>query len=431
MHELLTASPQSEEERQKMINDAFVTGSLILISIVVLGYMFYYLGFVLIPLIFANFLVYVFRPVTHRLTGRRRLPYFYTRVFLPQWVAVAAVLVMITLLLCFVALIIAFTIAEVLSQANEYLSELNLLSVHIIQFAAELGYSEDSVIKLLPVAQLGTIGLDVLDWMFHLIPKLGLVLIIVIYMLLEDEEIIPRHHYDPSDYQGLSLRQIRKMKAKEEEEKRLRQASKLRRGLELRIRNYLVIHGSVALLVALLEAFVLLIFEVKLAMFFGFVTFLLNWIPNVGAIAAALIPLPFIVLDPASPWWHFVLVGAILMTIQLVLVRGVEPKVLGHFLDISPISVILALVIWGKVWGIGGAIMSLPLTIGIKLYLESIDHPAPQAFAAVIAGRFSLIDMSAYMKPKSEPTPASKENNEDRPPIPKAEEGEMPANHTQ
>ena len=58
----------------------------------------------------------------------------------------------------------------------------------------------------------------------------------------------------------------------------------------------------------------------------------------------------------------------------------IEPKLLGKSLDINPVTVLVSLVFWGGVWGIPGAVISVPLTGIIKLYCACIDHPFFKVF---------------------------------------------------
>jgi len=71
-----------------------------------------------------------------------------------------------------------------------------------------------------------------------------------------------------------------------------------------------------------------------------------------------------------------------------------EPKILGDHMEIPPVTVIISLLFWGSVWGIVGAVISVPLTVAIKVYLQNIDHPATQALAGIIVGDFSFFDVS-------------------------------------
>ena len=102
----------------------------------------------------------------------------------------------------------------------------------------------------------------------------------------------------------------------------------------------------------------------------GLIAFLLNYVPTVGSIIAAL---PALLLS-------IILVGtaahAILVTLGYVVVNTVfgnilEPNLMGRRLGLSTLVVILSLLFWGWAWGPLGALLSVPLTVILKIWLEN------------------------------------------------------------
>jgi predicted PurR-regulated permease PerM len=65
------------------------------------------------------------------------------------------------------------------------------------------------------------------------------------------------------------------------------------------------------------------------------------------------------------------------VSIQMVIGNGIAPKVLGDQLNLSPVVVLLSLLFWGWLWGIAGALMSVPIAASIKIICENIPvlHP--------------------------------------------------------
>ncbi len=62
-------------ERQKKMREVLKTVSLLIIGILALGIMLIYLSFVLVPLVFSRFLVYIFQPLIDMFTGKSRFPF--------------------------------------------------------------------------------------------------------------------------------------------------------------------------------------------------------------------------------------------------------------------------------------------------------------------------------------------------------------------
>jgi AI-2 transport protein TqsA len=105
------------------------------------------------------------------------------------------------------------------------------------------------------------------------------------------------------------------------------------------------------------------------ALLWGLLAFLLNYIPNVGSIVAA-IPAILIALLQLGPG------AALLTTIVYIAVNALfgnflDPMLMGRQLGISTLVVILGLVFWGWVWGPVGMFLSVPLTVALKIGLEN------------------------------------------------------------
>jgi AI-2 transport protein TqsA len=119
---------------------------------------------------------------------------------------------------------------------------------------------------------------------------------------------------------------------------------------------------------------------------FGFLAFLLNFIPTIGAVVATLLPVPVIVLSPDLSVATQVLAVAIPAAIQAVIGSFIQPKVLGRSFGLHPVSILLALIFFGMIWGLVGAFLATPITAVIKIVLERI--PATRFVAALLAGTY-------------------------------------------
>ena len=102
-------------------------------------------------------------------------------------------------------------------------------------------------------------------------------------------------------------------------------------------------------------------FGVRDAPLWGVVAFLLNFIPNIGSLVAV-VP-PSIVALSQGGGAFCITVLATLTVVQVAIGQWLEPMVQGRALRISPLVVLLSVVFWGWVWGIGGALLSVPMTV--------------------------------------------------------------------
>jgi len=113
------------------------------------------------------------------------------------------------------------------------------------------------------------------------------------------------------------------------------------------------------------------IFGVDFAIFWGFLAFVLNFVPTVGSIVATAPPLllGWIQIDGYESFILFVL---LLSAIQIVLGNVVDPLLMGNSLSLNTVVIILGLVFWGYLWGITGMILSVPLLVLIKVIFQQI-----------------------------------------------------------
>ena len=141
--------------------------------------------------------------------------------------------------------------------------------------------------------------------------------------------------------------------------------------INIQVRRYLVIKTVMSLINGLTVWLVLEIFRVDFAMLFGFLAFLLNYIPNIGSTVAAVLRVGFAFFQFGTLW---VPLWILVITVGLDLVMGnfVEPRVVGRGLSLSPLLVLFSLVFWGWLWGIPGMIMAVPLMAVIKIVCQNI-----------------------------------------------------------
>jgi predicted PurR-regulated permease PerM len=100
----------------------------------------------------------------------------------------------------------------------------------------------------------------------------------------------------------------------------------------------------------------------------GLLAFLFNYIPNVGSIIAAVpaVLLAVVQLDLG----HALLVAALYLIVNVIMGNAVEPRLMGQKLGLSALVIFISLVFWGWVLGPVGMLLSVPLTMVVKIALE-------------------------------------------------------------
>ena len=149
------------------------------------------------------------------------------------------------------------------------------------------------------------------------------------------------------------------------------------------VRRYMFLKTVMSLVTGALVALWLLAVGVDFPIVLGFLAFVLNYIPTIGSIVAAL---PGILLA----FIEFGFGTAALTTLAYVVINvgisnGIEPRYLGHGLGLSPLVVILSVLFWGWVLGPMGMLLAVPLTMSVKIALDSSDDT--RWIALLMSGR--------------------------------------------
>ena len=132
--------------------------------------------------------------------------------------------------------------------------------------------------------------------------------------------------------------------------------------------HYIMVKVAISLGTGLFLGLACWIVGVKFALFWGFMAFVLNFIPTIGSLAAVIAPtlLSFLVFeDPIYVLWFFLL----LLLVQIFFGNFLEPKFVGTGVNINFVVVIISLVFWGNLFGIAGMLLAVPLTVLIKSIL--------------------------------------------------------------
>ena len=135
------------------------------------------------------------------------------------------------------------------------------------------------------------------------------------------------------------------------------------------VKNYMAIKTAISLAVGVTVAVWLTVMGVNYPTLWGLLAFLLNYVPNIGSIIAAVpaILLTFLMFDI----FKALIVTIGYLVINVVMGNIIEPKFMGQRLGLSPLVVFLSLLFWGWVLGPVGMLLSVPLTMTAKIALDT------------------------------------------------------------
>ena len=323
----------------------------------------------LVPLVFAAFVALLTAPAVLGLRSRR----------VPSSLAVGIVVIGIIVVLGGLATILGGSVNAFAAAVPSYQKHLNEA---LVDYSSALeGYgiavSTESLKQLLNPAALLDFAGDLLSQLASLLSDTLLILLTVGFMLLEVASF-PRKlraalgdpNADLSAYTGLNTE----------------------------VKRYVVIKSYLSAATGVLIGSFVGIMGIDFPVLWGLVAFLLNYVPNIGSIVAAVPPI-LLALVQFGP-------GAAIGTLAgYVVVNGVignmlEPRLLGRKLGLSSLVVFVSLVFWGWLWGPLGMLLSVPLTMIVKILLESSEQFGS---VAVLLDQ-PLSQRAAFSKPFEHPS---------------------------
>ena len=300
---------------------------------------------VFIPLIVAWFMLQVFRPVIN--LGRT--------IKLPQLLNVILVFT-VFFGICYIG-VVFYTrqIVEFNRAFNMYSGKLNDMIVEILE---ALAIPPESVPRFSWLDILGRSLRNISEVAFALSSKFVLTLVFLMFMLLEapylDDKI-------DRAFSGNSAIKIKKIMTSVTDQ----------------ISSYLGTLFLISLATGACAWLALVLLGVELAAGWGVLTFLLNFIPTVGSIIATIPPVLMAALQFSPGYVKPIMVLIALTAIQNTIGTVITPKVVGDRLGLSPVVILLSLLLWGTIWGIPGALLSVPIASIIKIVCENFPSLSP------------------------------------------------------
>ncbi len=135
--------------------------------------------------------------------------------------------------------------------------------------------------------------------------------------------------------------------------------------------KYMTIKSLISIGTGILIYLICMLFGIKFAILWGFITIILNFIPSIGSIIATL-PLLFMGIIQFDSIRTILFLLFIVVAIHFTIGNIIEPKIMGNRLRLNTITVIFGLLFWGYIWGIVGMMLSVPLLVVFKLIFENI-----------------------------------------------------------
>jgi AI-2 transport protein TqsA len=330
------------EERSRLI-----AASLVILAAVATAAALYFTRPVMVPFVLAIFVYYLMLPLVDLLDFKLKMP---------RALSVLITLLVVSGLLALLGLLITTSARGLLESQDIYRQKLadwaeRALAI-LVRWDIDIG--QQSLIDTLRQMPIMRVVQRTAGTMLGLVTNGFLVLIFVIFLLLGRRTGRPQS--------GIFV------------------------AIDYKIRQFIVMKFVLSATTGILVGLILALFGLDLALVFGVLAFLLNFIPSIGSVISTFLPLPIALVQFDSLW---AVLGVVLLpgAVQMVIGNGIEPKVMGEGLDLSPVTILLALVFWGLLGGVIGMLMAAPITAVLRIVLARFHTTRP--VAELMAGRFA------------------------------------------
>lgn len=296
----------------------------------------------IVPFILAMFIAVILNPLIRRLERLR----------VPRVLAISLVVMAIVMLMALLLAYLGTSLNELARTLPQYRSSLitPLQAIEPWLQRAGITVSVDELVKYIDPNAAMTLVSSLITQLSNAMTSVFLLLLTVVFMLFEVPQL-------PLKLQQLMSRPAEGMGA-------------IQRALDS-VSQYLVLKTAISLVTGLIVWVMLATLDVRFAFVWGLLAFSLNYIPNIGSVLAAIPPVAQVLVF--SGLYDALLVVAGYLAINLVFGNIIEPRIMGRGLGLSTLVVFLSLIFWGWLLGPVGMLLSVPLTIVVKIGLEQSE----------------------------------------------------------
>ncbi len=318
---------------------------------------------IIIQLIIASLLWFV----TVRLKKLANKSKIFSR-FIPAKLQLLAILTLLILILYFVINAVLSNLSGLLASFHIYEQNITVVTTEIDNlFKINIEKEINSVINSLDIKSILS---QLAEGLSNILSQSMMILIYLLFIFLETDNFklkISAFFSEPSDKQKFT-----------------QTLDKIASSLS----GYFRVKTLMSFLTGFLSFIVLKIVGIEAPTFWAFLIFLLNYIPTIGSLIATVFPAVFSLLQFGN-FVPFAVVLLLIVAIQQIVGNFIEPKLMGKNLNISPIVTIIALAVWGQIWGVMGMLLSVPITVVMIIVFSQFESTKKVAILLSEKGELS------------------------------------------
>jgi predicted PurR-regulated permease PerM len=178
------------------------------------------------------------------------------------------------------------------------------------------------------------------------------------------------------------------------------QIGKISTDIMTQISRYLSIKFILSVVTGIIIGGLLHLVGVEFAEIWGLIQFVLNFIPSLGSIAAGVMVSLFSLVQFWPEPTPIILTVVIMLGVNMLIGFVFEPKIMGDRLGLSPVVILVALTIWGWLWGFAGMVLAVPMMVIIKIVCE--NFPVLEPISILLGSRRAVLAKKAEYEQEAE-----------------------------
>ena len=297
---------------------------------------------IIVPFLLSLFLAIILSPSYN----------FFNKKGLPNTLSLTLVIAIFIIFIGLVAKLIGSSLQEFSSNIDFYEQQLSGIFNKVLSVANNIGITlpKEEISNFINTKQIMEFSTIIIKSIGSMFTNGFVILLTVIFMMLESKYFINKVEYASSS--NKTVKHID--------------------DILHNIQNYMVLKALISLCTGIIVWVSLMIVGTDYAFLWAVLAFILNFIPNIGSIVAAL---PAVLLTLVQlGMFSAVIVSGIYIAINVIIGSVIEPKVMGKGLGLSTLVVFLSLLFWGWMFGIVGMLLSIPLTIMAKIIFNANEN---------------------------------------------------------
>lgn len=324
-----------------------------LILVWIVGSLLIYGRGLLIPLVMSIFLWHLLNTINN---GMRTIPL--VDIHLPKWLSMILSLVVVAIFIRILIYIITNNVNEVIAASPRYQENLLAIFNNVDQRYHIKGFLDfNYIIKNLSIQNM---VMNIYGVFTSITSSAVLISLYVVFLFVEQ-------HYFTQKMDVLFYKK---------EHRKL--VNNIISHITKDTQTYLGIKTALSLLTSIASWFIMNLVGLDFSEFWALLIFFLNYIPNIGAIVATAFPAALALVQFQS-WVPFLEVTSGIIAVQFVVGNFLEPRLLSKSLNLSPLVILIALSIWGAIWGVLGMFLSVPITVMMMIVFAHFDATRPIA----------------------------------------------------